>query len=367
MANETTNATVTSVSNNQNENKEGPLQALFKRAGLELYNYPADLGSSKSQHFIGFTFMKVTPDFKPNIGTQVTTNYNEIERQNPSGTIPKIDKDKDPVQQAEDIAAAVGRKALNIGTALVQSVATSGPPRVGYRTVALYIPDTVNVSYSGQYEEIGLSKALGTPYFLAQAGVSAYEAYKSMKEGNLTNIANAVGNDPYAREAIGRFLGGIKGLGIDGEAVSKLLNRSAGEAFNPQLQVLFQGIDFRRFQFDFTMTPSNANEAKQIQKIIYAFKYASAPEIQIGKLGDTMFFKVPDTVAVKFYQSDGKEGTSENENVHKIGECVIENVTVDYAPMGWSTYKDGYPVQTKLSIQLKEIGIIDKTQIKEGY
>jgi hypothetical protein len=347
---------------------QGPTGALFENIGeIKKYQYPSNLSSLKSQHFIVFTFMKVTPDFKPNIGTQVTTNYNEIERQNPSGTIPKIDKDKDPVQQAEDIAAAVGRKALNIGTALVQSVATSGPSRTVDKTVGLYIPDTVNVSYSAQYEEIGLSKALGTPYFLAQAGASAYQAYKNMQEGNLTNIVNAVGNDPYAREAIGRFLGGIKGLGIDGEAVSKLLNRSAGEAFNPQLQVLFQGIDFRRFQFDFTMTPSNLNEAKQIENIIYAFKYASAPEIQIGQLGNGMFFKIPDTVNVEFYQSDDQGGTKQNSNVHRIGECVIENVTVDYAPMGWSTYKDGYPVQTKLSIQLKEIGIIDKTQIKKGY
>jgi hypothetical protein len=359
------------VTTNENKNTGNPLGSLYENnSGIKMYRYPSDISSSKSIHFIVFKFKKVAPEFKPNIGTQVASNYEKISRDNPAGINPSEDanfRTLSRTEQAEAIAPYAGQIAVNMGTALVQAVATSGPTRIIDKTVALYIPDTVNVSYSAQYEEIGLSKALGTPYFLAQAGVSAYGAYKNMKEGNLTNIANAVGNDPYAREAIGRFLGGIKGLGIDGEAVSKLLNRSAGEAFNPQLQVLFQGIDFRRFQFDFTMTPSNANEAKQIQKIIYAFKYASAPEIQIGKLGDTMFFKVPDTVAVKFYQSDGKEGTSENENVHKIGECVIENVTVDYAPMGWSTYKDGYPVQTKLSIQLKEIGIIDKTQIKEGY
>jgi len=350
---------------------QGPTGALFENIGeIKKYQYPSDLSSLKSQHFIVFTFMKVTPGFKPNIGTQVTSNYEKISGDNPAGIDPRKVagfENLSRTEKAEAIAPYAGQTAVNMGTALVQSVATSGPSRTVDKTVGLYIPDTVNVSYSAQYEEIGLSKALGTPYFLAQAGASAYQAYKNMQEGNLTNIVNAVGNDPYAREAIGRFLGGIKGLGIDGEAVSKLLNRSAGEAFNPQLQVLFQGIDFRRFQFDFTMTPSNSKEAKQIENIIYAFKYASAPEIQIGKLGDTMFFKVPDTVKVEFFQSDDQGGTKQNLNVHRIGECVIENVTVDYAPMGWSTYKDGYPVQTKLSIQLKEIGIIDKTQIEKGY
>ena len=364
-------ASLTVQSTSNGSGTRGPTGALFENIGeIKKYQYPSDLSSLKSQHFIVFTFMKVDPKFKPDIATKTVSNYEKISENNPAGIDPRKVagfENKSTIEQGEAEFKYAGQIAVNMGTALVQAVATSGPSRIVDKTVGLYIPDTVNVSYSAQYEEIGLSKALGTPYFLAQAGVSAYGAYKNMKEGNLTNILNAVGNDPYVRETIGRFLGGIKGLGIDGEAVSKLLNRSAGEAFNPQLQVLFQGIDFRRFQFDFTMTPSNANEAKQIQKIIYAFKYASAPEIQIGNLGNTMFFKVPDTVKVKFYQSDGKGGTPENKNVHKIGECVIENVTVDYAPMGWSTYKDGYPVQTKLSIQLKEIGIIDKTQIKKGY
>jgi hypothetical protein len=56
-----------------------------------------------------------------------------------------------------------------------------------------------------------------------------------------------------------------------------------------------------------------------------------------------------------------------NEEVPKIARCVIEKVNINYAPMGWITFNDGTPVQTKLSIELKEIEIIDKTKINEGY
>jgi hypothetical protein len=350
-------------------NTEGQTPELAKgeyKTGAR-FLYPSNLGANNSGHMISFLFLLTDKDFKPDIGTAFQNNYNVIEANNPTGDIPKMDPKKDPIQQGEDIAVAVGKKALNIGVALAQSVATSDPPAVVGETICLYIPDTVNVSYSAQYEEIGLSKALGTPYFLAQAGVSAYEAYKSMKEVNIPGIANAVGNNPYAREAIGRFLGGIKGLGIDGEAVSKLLNRAAGDAFNPQLQVLFQGIDFRRFQFDFTFTPSTIAESIVVKEIIKSFKLAAAPEIiKAATLGSSMFYKVPDTVVPAFWYRNGQTFV-QNLNVNKIGRCVIENVTVDYAPMGWATYQDGFPVQTKLSIQLKEIGIIDKEQIGKGY
>jgi hypothetical protein len=75
-----------------------------------------------------------------------------------------------------------------------------------------------------------------------------------------------------------------------------------------------------------------------------------------------MFYKIPDQLEVQFMYN-GKR----NENVPKIARCVIENVKVDYAPMGWITFNDGTPVQTKLTLELKEIEIIDKTRINQGY
>jgi hypothetical protein len=219
------------------------------------------------------------------------------------------------------------------------------------------------VTYNASYGDVSLTTALGTPYFLAQGGASLYDTYKKFESGGLNagNIVNAVGSDPFLRQLAGTALGKI---GFDGEATSQLLLRGIGQAINPQMQVLFQGLDFRRFQFDFTMTPYSVEEAKMIKDIIFQFKYASAPEInRNGVFGSQgMYFKVPDMFDIQFYYN-GKI----NENVHKITRCVLENVSVDYAPIGWATYDGGEPVQIKLTLQFKEIEIVDKTRIKEGY
>jgi hypothetical protein len=222
------------------------------------------------------------------------------------------------------------------------------------------------VSYNAVYVEQSLTDALGTPYFLAQAGSSVIDAAENLTKGgtpSVANILNAAGNDPYVRQIAGTLLGKA-GLVADGQAVSQLLNRGIGQAINPQMQVLFQSVGFRTHQFDFTLTPYSAEEAQAIKNIIYEFKYASAPEINRNGVFGTqgMFFKVPDMFDIQFFYN-GKI----NENVHKITRCVLENISVDYAPIGWVTYDGGQPVQTKLTLQFKEIEIVDKTRIRDNY
>lgn len=94
------------------------------------------------------------------------------------------------------------------------------------------------------------------------------------------------------------------------------------------------------------------------------FKYHSAPQIdKNGIFEQGLYMKVPDAFKINFYY-----GNEENLNVHKIGECVLENMNVDYAGSGqWSTFNDGAPNQIKLTLQFKETVIVDKNKINAGY
>ena len=56
-----------------------------------------------------------------------------------------------------------------------------------------------------------------------------------------------------------------------------------------------------------------------------------------------------------------------NENIFQINTCVLTKLSVDYAPAGWSTYTDGMPVQTTLSMQFKEMEILTKEKVNQGY
>ncbi len=47
---------------------------------------------------------------------------------------------------------------------------------------------------------------------------------------------------------------------------------------------------------------------------------------------------------------------------------MLEKVTVNYAPNGWAAFEgNGAPIQTTMSLQFREIVLVDKTQIKEGF
>jgi hypothetical protein len=355
----------------------GPLSSLYKNNYQRAtYQYPRNLGTdSTRRHYINFTILEPDPSYNNEIGNnlqkagkQIVDNVEEV------ATKTAADAATLALDSIIPGLGTIGRNLLNgaksVGSgasAAIQTIAQADVKRRPRTYINLYVPDTVQVSYSASYnDQQSLTDALGTPYFLAQAGSSVINAVGNMTSGGpptVANILNAAGNDPYLRQFAGTLLGKA-GLVKDGQAVSQLLNRGIGQALNPQLQVLFQSVGFRTFQFDFTLTPYSAEEALAIEKIIYEFKYASAPEINRNGVFGTqgMFFKVPDMFDIQFFY-DGRE----NRKVHRITRCVLENISVDYAPIGWATYDGGEPVQTKLSLQFKEIEIVDKTRIKDGY
>jgi hypothetical protein len=52
--------------------------------------------------------------------------------------------------------------------------------------------------------------------------------------------------------------------------------------------------------------------------------------------------------------------------VMTVSDCVLTNVTVDYAPNGWAAYNDGYPIQTSLTLQFTELEMPTKNSIKNS-
>lgn len=231
--------------------------------------------------------------------------------------------------------------------------------------IALYVPDTVNVQYNPSYNDVSLTSALGTPFFLAQTAVSAADKLKSAIQGGIDKstagkLTNAAANDPFIRQFLTQVAGDT--IGGSGADLAQIIQNKAQTALNPQMQVLFQGIGFRSFQFDFVLTPYSKQEADSIKNIVKALKKAALPSFQDNALNSKMFFNVPNKFDISFYYKG-----QENRNVHRIGRSVLENITVDYAPMGWTTFEDGNPVQTRLTLQFKEIKLITKKEIDEGY
>ena len=155
------------------------------------------------------------------------------------------------------------------------------------------------------------------------------------------------------------LVGAIASFLQNNEAAKAALYKN-GFVFNPQQQVMFEGINFREYQMDFVFTPYSAQEATTVNNIIKAFRRAASPTKITQAAG--LFFNPPSVVDVEF-TFNGQP----NNNLNKIKRSVLKNVTVDYAPNGWSAYTDGQPVQTKMSLQFMELELVTRADIENGF
>lgn len=315
---------------------EGPLGALFgNKFGRTDLQYPRDLQTSTRGHVVVINVNEVEPATYESVKSSFikakdkilgsVDNTIETAKKIGSDTIDNIKKGKiqNPfenftVEGALDKSVAglkefLGNDSINIKSPMKRSVAT----------ISLYIPDTMAFTYNASYGQLSL--------------------------------IDAASQLPLAGKAIGAL------ASIANSGPARLLAKGIGVAFNPQQQLLFDGIDFRTYQMAFTFTPYSKKEAETIAKIVKMLKMHAAPRLVEGSAG--MFFIPPSTFNLDFL-FDGKR----NQNVGRVAESVIESIDVNYSPNGFSTFGDGAPVQTTLTINFKEIELITREKIeKQGY
>ena len=135
-------------------------------------------------------------------------------------------------------------------------------------------------------------------------------------------------------------------LGLDN---NQLLARTKGSIFNNNLELLFKGPTLRPFTFQFQLSPRDGTEARQVQKIIRAFKQSSA----IQKTSGGMFLAAPNTYKLEFI--NGNTGRT-HEFLPRIKECACTGVSVNYMPTNsYMTYEDSSMVAYTLQIGFKEL------------
>ena len=215
--------------------------------------------------------------------------------------------------------------------------------RTSIGTVILPIPggiqDGNKVNWSGQNMnalEAGLANfALNTINKGPEGASAATEDIVKAIQGNSGELKTAVG---------AFFAGEATGTG------QQLLTRTTGAIINPNLELLFNGPTLRQFSFKFKLTAREANESKEIVKIIRFFKQGSAAQ----RSSSNLFLKSPHTFQIQ-YLYRGPEG-GENPFMNKIKECALQSVSVNYTPENnYSTFSDGAMTSYELSLGFSEL------------
>lgn len=170
----------------------------------------------------------------------------------------------------------------------------------------------------------------------------------------------------------GNFIGGIINSLLPKDAAKKAMTlydsaanviktggQILGTPVNPRVEVLFSTRPQRQWVFELFLVPRSEKEAEAVKQIIQTLRYYAAPEISM-----TGFFYIPPAEFDITFFFNGKE----NQNLPRISTCVLERIDVDYAPENtYSTFKDGQPIATRLSLAFREVEILHKERVYQGF
>ena len=226
-------------------------------------------------------------------------------------------------------------------------------------SVTLYMPpniqDTLNATYNSM--ATGLAGAL-----MAGGAKAAGEYQKDDFEGAIgsgLDMGKAVASDALAKSAAG-----VAETLSGGEGLREIGLKAIGAADNPYMEVLFDKVGMREFNYSFQFAPKNPDETEDIKKIINLFRFHMLPELR-GQA--SRFLTIPSEFDIH-YMFMGEDGAAtENHYYHKIATCVLQNLSVDYTPNGVKSFRNGAPTQINLSLSFKETQMLSKQSVNEGF
>lgn len=216
-------------------------------------------------------------------------------------------------------------------------------PDTTYRisdVIALYMDGPPTVRYNANYS----MKELGTLAGIAAGGVSG-----------VASVANPMSEQAAA---VGLQFAALPGA-LGATDLKSLIGASAKVALNPFKEVLFESIDFRTFQFRYRFFPKSLKESNEVFEIIKKFKFHMHPELSDDKL----FFIYPSEFVIE-YNFVNKQNTY----FHKLKPCALESMDVTYGGQdNFAAFKNGYPAEINLSLTFKELEILTKQSIEQGF
>lgn len=192
--------------------------------------------------------------------------------------------------------------------------------------ISLYVPNDLTFSYSASYGEEDLSTS-----------ENVASVFNDVSDGNLASIITGLG-----RKATSTF----RSQGW----VANAMQQTPG---NAKVEQLFQGVDFRTFNFTYDFAPRSPAEARNVMNIISMFKHHMLPEY---KDNDQFLFIFPSQFEIKYYT-----GSDENEFLDKHFTAVCTNCSINYTAAGqFSTFSDGMPTNIRMTLGFKELSIPTK-------
>ena len=194
-----------------------------------------------------------------------------------------------------------------------------------------------------------------TSTIIQAGGRGIGDAGKAAKD-IVTQLGASIGsaaNDPNIQNALIAAISG-QAVGALGGNVSgsSIVARATGQVFNPNLELLFNGVNIRVFPFTFEFFPRNRDEGEEVRQILRLLKYSMVPSR--GDQG--IFIKAP-----YVFQLEYMKGSKPHPFLNRFQPMALTNMSVNYTGSNnYSTFYDGTPTHIRLELLFKELNPVYK-------
>ena len=252
----------------------------------------------------------------------------------------------------------------------------------------LPMPLTLGTAYNQRFSEV--------EDMMVNRGVNeeGEGGWNSFIQG-LQNVRTGAGNTAMGlANETNKLLSAVTALNVSAKM-------GMGSVVNQHMGLLYDGASLRSHSFSWRMTPKNRNEQKHIQQIITALKGYASPAVKgiaggaqdvnhstsapvaeqvtaeaqmdpaitgtnAGINGDTLKnigrLGIPPTISVEFWYK-----VQRNPHLFQVKDSFIQSLEVNYTPTGtWNAYEDGAPIETQLTLNLKENSVVTQNEVTHG-
>ena len=235
-------------------------------------------------------------------------------------------------------------------------------------TIFLPIPEAITDSNGVTWGDDSLNGLAATALGIGLKTITAEsgaEAAKALTSGTKEAVGSLLSDDMTIQAINSNFAAmAVNALGGKTNATG-ILARQTGAILNPNMELLFGGVQLRQFSFSFDFAPRDENESIVIKKIIRAFKKSlNAKNSSTGENSSGLFIKSPDV-----FQLTYKTGAKNHQFLHKFKPMALLNIGVNYTGAGtYATYDNTAPVHTKIDLTFQELNPIysEDYDVEEG-
>ena len=227
-------------------------------------------------------------------------------------------------------------------------------------SIAMYMPAQVSLQQDAKYGEVEIGAATA-------AAIAAYKGFQDGGDFTASAVSSMGAFGDVAKESGAEALRTALDTAAPGAKASMQI--SSGKVTNNRMEMVFEGVSRRSFSFSFKMMPKSEQEAKNVDRIINMFRFYMAPSFD-GAADTSRTFIVPATFDIEYYFSGGA-----NRFLNRISTSVLESCNVTYGgervqffrPTTGVNGAGAPPVETNIELQFKELEVITREKIVEGF